>query len=928
MNESQKVSLGLQLAGVNQYKVFSAVMENFSTATEAYAKAMSEDTIGSALRENEKYMDSIEAKANNLKAIWTEITVGDGSMQQLVKDMLDLASTALKVIDALGGLKTILIGLSTILIASKTSSILSGIQKLSTAFKNLPMTIGKSITYFKELKSVASEGVVHLSDELDLLVDNTKAVEQAQLQLSSAMASVLVVSLSLAITAIDAYKRKQSELKQEAINAYSELQSEQETTKQLIAEINNESTAKSRLLEINKQLGGSATESIQDEIDLRKQNLKLIYDERQAELDKYLTENKYAYQKAEERLHRTDKAGLSEQAIVSNVGETIENADSVSWFLNSYYQNMKEQTEEDASTVDAYTSALRERNTTYEQWLKIYGDYEETIEDSIDEEEALAQAIAEIEAIYGDVLDENGELKVSLEDLNDEWTKIANKLSEVNSGYNALKSAVDDYNDTGSFSLETLQKLLTLDSQYLDALVIEEGQLRINKDVLLENVKVQAEQIKQELIQNTLDQLSAIAIGEKFNATEDYTKSIEDNTLALDENTEAKINNLLADINTEKGKEQAQQVIANMKTRMDLIQKFVDSYDFGDRTASKAITNSSNKATEAIEKQVDALKKAKETELDLIEDQIDALKKERDARKEYWESVLKQLENANKEKERSIELEEKLQALELAKQTKVKVLKDGTFQYVQDETAVDSAQYDYDKTKEEQDYERYKESLEAQRDLELANYDERIEALEDYKDQVSDKFDEEIELLNTRKESIKENLNSSLSDQKEYFANSEKEYEKYLNNLEAITKKHETHKDKVIAKNYSMYEPLVVAKPYASGSDSIGSNQLALVGDNPNYRELVIGSSLNNDQGTLLSLHKGDGIVNSNATKTLAGIFNALSDTKFNASKFDSSNGQVINIGTIELPQVKDGNDFINCLQNFKADLNQIAYAR
>lgn len=106
---------------------------------------------------------------------------------------------------------------------------------------------------------------------------------------------------------------------------------------------------------------------------------------------------------------------------------------------------------------------------------------------------------------------------------------------------------------------------------------------------------------------------------------------------------------------------------------------------------------------------------------------------------------------------------------------------------------------------------------------------------------------------------------------------------------------------------------------FATGTPSIKSNQLALVGDAPN-RELVIGSKLN---GQLMNLSKGDGVVNARSTRTLAGILNNLS--RINNTNLipnlSATNGQCINIQNITLPQVKNGQDFVNYLKNFKDDL-------
>lgn len=116
---------------------------------------------------------------------------------------------------------------------------------------------------------------------------------------------------------------------------------------------------------------------------------------------------------------------------------------------------------------------------------------------------------------------------------------------------------------------------------------------------------------------------------------------------------------------------------------------------------------------------------------------------------------------------------------------------------------------------------------------------------------------------------------------------------------------------------------------YASGTASVGSNQFAIVGENPN-KEIVIGSKLN---GMGLNLSKGTGVVNAKSTSTLAGLFNMLgSDLKsvngdYNAVNTNNQNANNIHIDNISLPQVRDAEDFVDALSNFQNIMAQKAYA-
>jgi hypothetical protein len=101
----------------------------------------------------------------------------------------------------------------------------------------------------------------------------------------------------------------------------------------------------------------------------------------------------------------------------------------------------------------------------------------------------------------------------------------------------------------------------------------------------------------------------------------------------------------------------------------------------------------------------------------------------------------------------------------------------------------------------------------------------------------------------------------------------------------------------------------VVSKHYtihAKGADSLASDEMAVVGENPN-KEIVVGSKLNN--GVLMKLSKDSGVVNSKSTRTFAGLLNSLGDSK-NLVEHGTNVNQTFHFGNITLPNVTDGNSF------------------
>ncbi len=132
------------------------------------------------------------------------------------------------------------------------------------------------------------------------------------------------------------------------------------------------------------------------------------------------------------------------------------------------------------------------------------------------------------------------------------------------------------------------------------------------------------------------------------------------------------------------------------------------------------------------------------------QDEIDALNEQKEAIRDKYDAQIEALQKTNNELENQIELEEALDALERAKQSKVMVYKDGKFQYLQDADAVSEAQSNLEKIQREQALKKEVENLEELRDRELASIDKQIEYWEKYKEEwssVVDKYQKEQDRL-------------------------------------------------------------------------------------------------------------------------------------------------------------------------------------
>ena len=376
----------------------------------------------------------------------------------------------------------------------------------------------------------------------------------------------------------------------------------------------------------------------------------------------------------------------------------------------------------------------------------------------------------------------------------------------------------------------------------------------------------------------------------------------------------------------------------------------------------------------AIKDRISALEKQKDKEIKAVEDRIKALQKARDAEEKYWDDKIDALKAQNKEQERQNELMKLEEELAKARAKNVMVLgESGHFELRKDDTEVQKAEEALEKKQEEIAYEKKLEELENYKQQALANYDAQIADLESYKDKLEENYNAQIEALKAfqderekyydqQTEALKAQLDELQSSLEDYVdienkkaeagadaTNSEaKTWNQRLSNLADFVNKYNSLMKKLgdgstnnkgggLGTSYTADSVSTsgnkkeVKGKKATGDSYISEDGAYLVGDDPN-KEIIIGSKLN---GSLMSLSKGSGVVNAKSTNTLAGVLNQLGS--FSRSNFGSGNGTLVNnsnsnaqnitIGSISLPEVKNGKDFVDYLQNFSLNMKQMSFA-
>lgn len=131
------------------------------------------------------------------------------------------------------------------------------------------------------------------------------------------------------------------------------------------------------------------------------------------------------------------------------------------------------------------------------------------------------------------------------------------------------------------------------------------------------------------------------------------------------------------------------------------------------KESQKAYESAASSAEQAAQQAAQAAEQAAEEAKQKILDSIQELK---DASDKFWDSKTDAIEETNKELDRQKQLEEKLKALEEARQKKILLYKNGQFQYDKDYGTIAKAQADYEETRDKIQREKELEQLEEMKD--------------------------------------------------------------------------------------------------------------------------------------------------------------------------------------------------------------------
>lgn len=468
LDENTKQFLSELAAGKRQVNVFNSLMMNFSKSIEAVKYA--QDSANSAQEENARFLDSVQGKLNNLSSAWQ--TFSDNTINSgFVKWVIDFTTGVIKAADSIGALNIAFGVLASYFLAKGNKGIVDGVKSLISATKDL--------TKETNLVSFAMElfGLKSTETAVETTAAGAAATSAAKgfTILKAALGGVVVtIGLLLFQKVVDFFKdmfTQASQLTEEISGLNSEI-----------------SKLQSELDSLNDKGSRNWTEEEQQRVQMLEREIELLK-ERELLLERERANlTKKSFTDSGERTLSV-KMDDDSTVIIGNVQEDIEKLKNSIDELNE--QKIKLLEEKDFEGVQEINEELLEMQSNLNDLEMIEIDVVKQLQEDLDKGLLDADKVSlaeQVIAIYNDRLRETANetetLVQSQNKANIEFDSFSTIVSNLKNEIDPLTQAYQEYINTGQLGLNTVLELIMKGDEYLDYLILENGQYTLNANAV------------------------------------------------------------------------------------------------------------------------------------------------------------------------------------------------------------------------------------------------------------------------------------------------------------------------------------------------------------------------------------------------------------------------------------------------------------
>lgn len=697
MTTSEKTAIASTLAGKTRFSVFTSVLSNFDDAIKATNTSINSQ--GSAMKENEKYMNSLQANLNRLKGAFQELFT-NGGIGDFAKTLISATTNIFKFISAVGGLRTVILALVSAITLLKWDSIYNKLSKIKNHIANLVNAISTA--------SIAVEnGAITVT-----------TVNEA-IQASIPILGLVLTGITLVTGAVSAYNQKLEEQKEAEIQALKSSRDKVESFKDVKNQLENEKITREELNSIvDKNLSKYSDEikKIKTVNEAREEAIKKIQKQSKAEAEKDARQGLGAYQKAlKSESSKTESKPLravyfeeKKDKIINIVEKYLDmtetdtgsgthsdvgyvaSAKSLTKYIEGLENAQKEIQGLDNSTGE-YNKTLEWLQKEIDRATKKHEENNQVIDNMnyllhtgglvYDEESNSLKAgtteLNERNKALDESLDKNEKTEEQIEAETEALEKLeeafkafdfsSTSLEGLSDAFNNVKVAISDYNDDGIITIDNYNKLMSLGSEYINLLFDEQGNLKATTNAEKDLQKAKIDEMAITQARHLLD--TAKAYKEEYGSLKGLSSELKNTVkdtwdlvyadLALYSSQGEDISALKKQIDmyrtwadsaknavdsqervkesTDSTTKKIEKQAKALKSNVDILQKEVDEYK-----------NTISYIEKQIDKYIDKIKDQKSAEINAIEEKINALKDAQKSSDGYYDNEIDRIEELKK----------------------------------------------------------------------------------------------------------------------------------------------------------------------------------------------------------------------------------------------------------------------------------------
>lgn len=540
MTDSERQSIALATGSKTQFSSLSAILQNLNSGVEASKTALQSQ--GSALKENARYLDSIQGKVSQftseLEKFWTE-----GISSDSAKRLVEFGTNILKLINDLGGLPTVLTAIGGAFITLKGYNI--GKTIISTT-DSIATSIADVIGLIVDLR----QNGFTLTEMITGLVSSST--------LWTLGLGAVTTAITLAVAAHAKYVQEMQNSGRETSNNIAELAKLKQKYNEIYISEEDEETKASKLAEIRSTLAskyGIEKEALDELNGSREKGNELLADEivkiGEEDYAKYGQEINKAIEYLTKDIKPInfgtllDFSGMENdvaakfQEVFKDIG-TFKNGMLISvkglpeevktalQTMLTYMEKIQQPTMREQEIIDNLKAKLKSLSDTYEEntqkveqhansYIAVQDAFSTFTQGVYENQEAFDEAyktyinsLPPLESIrnaagelanslfpeFTGAVKDNSNAQQDFQDDSESSTNateefekaiksLTSELKGVQDAYDTLHEVADEYNKTGSVTIDTMADLLSLNPAYLESLQMINGQLIVNDESLM-----------------------------------------------------------------------------------------------------------------------------------------------------------------------------------------------------------------------------------------------------------------------------------------------------------------------------------------------------------------------------------------------------------------------------------------------------------